>query len=105
MLSNVVPAISASLVSLGDSIQTFVEAHPSTTWISAVVVILLTGYSSFWLEEEVIFDSSLQNLLALSPLAFIWIWLISGFASTFGIILFVIGFLIAVFLIPALDLI
>jgi hypothetical protein len=68
-----------------------------------VVVILVTGLASFWIEDEFIFDSPFQSLLTLSPLAFIWIWLFSSFASTFGIIMFVIGFLVAVFIFPILD--
>jgi len=103
LLSNIVPVASDALARLGETISIFVEAHPSTTWISAVITILLTGIISFWFEMDITFDSPIQNLLALSPLAFIWIWLFSGFASTFGIIMFVIGFIIAVFAVPALD--
>jgi hypothetical protein len=105
LLRNIVPVVSEGLSSLGESINIYVEEHPSTTWISAVIIILLAGAVSFWFEEDITFDSPLQNLLALSPLAFIWIWLFSGFASTFGIIMFVIGFIIAVFAVPLLDLI
>jgi len=103
LLSNIVPVASDALARLGETINIFVEEHPSTTWISAVIIILLTGVVSFWFEADVTFDSPIQNLLALSPLAFIWIWLFSGFASTIGIIMFVIGFIIAVFAVPVLD--
>lgn len=103
ILSNIIPFVSEFLANLGDSIETFVDDYPSTTWISAVIVILVTGVASFWIEDEYLFDSPFQSLLALSPLAFIWIWLFSGFASTFGIIMFVIGFLVAVFIFPILD--
>ena len=104
LLRNVVPFVSEALARIGETLNVYVEEHPSTTWISAVIIILLTGAVSFWFEEDVTFDSPFQNLLALSPLAFIWIWLFSGFASTFGIIMFVIGFIVAVFAAPAMDL-
>jgi hypothetical protein len=103
LLRNIIPIVSDFLVNLGDTIETLVDDYPSTTWISAVVVILLTGAASFWIEDELIFDSPFQSLLALSPLAFIWIWLFSSFANTFGIIMFVIGFLVAVFIFATLD--
>ena len=103
LLRNVIPVASEALANLGETINIFVGEHPSTTWISAVIIIILTGIISFWFEMDFTFDSPLQNLLALSPLAFIWIWLFSGFASTFGIVMFVIGFIIAVFAVPVLE--
>ena len=103
LFRNIVPFVSEALAHMGETITVYVEEHPSTTWISAVIIILLTGAVSFWFEADITFDSPIQNLLALSPLAFIWIWLFSGFASTFGIIMFVIGFVVAVFAAPVLD--
>jgi hypothetical protein len=103
LFRNAVPVLSESLARLGETITIFVGEHPSTPWTSAVLVILATGLIGFWLEMDVVFDSPLQTMLALSPLAFVWVWLFSGFASTFGIIMFVIGFLIAVFITPLLD--
>lgn len=103
ILSNAIPLVSDFLANLGSTVETFVDDYPSITWISAVVIILVTGVASFWIEDEYLFDSPFQSLLALSPLAFIWIWLFSSFASTFGLIMFVIGFLVAVFIFPFLD--
>jgi hypothetical protein len=103
LLRNTVPIVSEALARLGETMNIFVEEHPSATWISAVITILLIGIISFWFEVDVTFDSPIHNLLALSPLAFIWIWLFSGFASTFGIIMFVIGFVVAVFAAPVLE--
>ena len=104
LLSNLMPVFSEALARLGETINILVEEHSSATWVSAVITILLTGIIGFWLEMDVTFDSPIQNLLALSPLAFLWIWLFSGYASTFGIVMFVIGFVVAVFITPVLEL-
>jgi hypothetical protein len=104
-LGSFLPGVGVFLANLNQTIEQFATTYPAASWISALLLLIIAGLISFWLDAEAMLDSPLYTLLILSPLVFGWIWIFSGVASLLGIILFVLGFIIAVLAVPLLDLV
>jgi hypothetical protein len=104
-LGSFLPGVGIFLANMNQTIEQFTATYPAASWISAIILLIIAGLISSWLEAEAMLDNPFYTLLILSPLVFGWIWIFSGVASLLGIILFVIGFIIAVLAIPLLDLI
>jgi hypothetical protein len=104
-LGRFLPGVGIFLADMNQTIEHFATTYPAASWISAILLIIIAGLISFWLDVEDVLDNPFYNLLVLSPLVFIWIWIFSGVASILGIILFGLGFIIAVLALPLLELV
>ncbi len=102
-LNRFMPTVSIMLADLSYMIEDFVSTYPATTWITALLILIVAGLVSFWIHFDYVFDNPIYTLLILSPLAFAWVWVFSGVISTFFIILFVIVFIVSVLIAPAVE--
>ncbi len=93
-MSNVWPGLASSLQTIGNAIYRFAASSPVTPWWTAILVIVIGATIAHAMELGFSLDWWKLPILALPAL--IWIFIFSGIASAFGIIVFLLGyFLIA----------
>ena len=102
-LADVLPRLTQPISSLIGTITNFSESWLLGPLLSALLLFLVIGLLRFLAENvldlityEVSFLGILVQALIFLPLALFWIWIFSGVVSTFGIVAFLVGYVLSI---------
>lgn len=91
-------------VSLDEAVVHFAESWPYGPWLTALLFFLVIAGLRFLAEVafdlitiEVSFSGFLSQALLFMPLALLWIWIFSGVVTGLGLLAFVVGYLISIY--------
>lgn len=95
--------LSDTVADLDTRVTRFAESWPLGPLVSAVLIFVVI-LALRWIAEvafdllttEMSVDSALQQALLFLPLALLWVWVFSGVISTTGVVLFLVGYLLAI---------
>ena len=95
-LGRIWPGVGNIIKNASNAVYGFSRSSPFTPWGTAILIFIIGGIVKHAIESELFYDDfDLREIPLWALPALLWIFVFYGTASTFGLIVFVVGYILS----------
>ena len=95
-LGRIWPGVGNIIKNASNAVYGFARSSPFTPWGTAILIFIIGGIVKHAIESELFYDDfDLREIPLWALPALLWIFVFYGTASTFGLIVFVVGYILS----------